>query len=528
MENTKTIKGRMQHKHHTEADWYTAGTAANPFCPLEGELIIYDPDAIYKHYRTKYGKKDTNGKLIPVHLLPWAEGCEESVGLEYTLVGDLNFYTVQGIGTCTDEKIVIPKGHNGLPIKKIENNAFLNKTNIVSINGQSIEYLGEKAFYGCENLKTVEMPKLDSLDNQVFMGCLSLVDVITSSSVQTIYSEAFSNCSSLSSIYLPDSTKSIQDHAFSNCTSITSLFIPKTISNIGFEAFSGCVNATFYCEGESKPSNWDQNWNPDNRPVVWGATRDVLKLNEKASSIGLATQESNGLMSAEDKKKLDEIATSLTPEDIGAAKEVHSHAGEDITSGTVAAARLPKASADSAGITIVYPADSCTTFTSDSGAVTPLAVQKAAKMFSITRPGATTKNGIVRYSNTTGDVKDSTILIEDVKNTANVSMSGSVISIPSSNDKKLVYGYCTDQIDGTAFIAGLFASDATTFGYQAGLAIGGTSGNLLWKGNKVITEKDFDDAVGDVASAISVINERQRYLIDGTNLTNNISEEESE
>ena len=51
----------------------------------------------------------------------------------------------------------------------------------------------------------------------------------------------------------------------------------------------------------------------------------------------------------------------------------------------------------------------------------------------------------------------------------------------------MVYGYCTDQIDGTSFIGGVFDASATEYPYSAGLAIGGTSGNLLWKGKQVAT-----------------------------------------
>ena len=65
-ESTKTIKGRISNKHGTEADWYAAGTAANPFIPLPGELIIYDPSTIGGQPRTKYGDGQT-----PVHLLPF-------------------------------------------------------------------------------------------------------------------------------------------------------------------------------------------------------------------------------------------------------------------------------------------------------------------------------------------------------------------------------------------------------------------------------------------------------------------------
>ena len=151
---------------------------------------------------------------------------------------------------------------------------------------------------------------------------------------------------------------------------------------------------------------------------------------------------------------------------------------------------VPVATATSAGVTIVYPAASCTTFSSDAGTVTPLAVQKGAKMFAITRPSSSTTNGVVRYSNTTGDVKDSKIYIQDVTNTKDSSKKANVLCVPAEGDKKMVYGYCTDQVDGTSFIGGLFAADATSFPYNAGLAIGGTSGNLLWKGARVLTTDD--------------------------------------
>lgn len=69
--STKTIKGRISNKHGTEEHWYIAGTAEKPFCPLEGELIVYDPDEFYAYPRTKYGARDVDGNLIPVHLLPF-------------------------------------------------------------------------------------------------------------------------------------------------------------------------------------------------------------------------------------------------------------------------------------------------------------------------------------------------------------------------------------------------------------------------------------------------------------------------
>lgn len=176
---------------------------------------------------------------------------------------------------------------------------------------------------------------------------------------------------------------------------------------------------------------------------------------------------------------------------------------------------VPTASGTIAGATIVYPAASCTTFSSDSGTVTPLAVQKGAELFAITRPpkrntsnpanpgapGTCTTNNIVRWLNTAGDVQDSKIAIEDVTNTKDTSKKAQVITIPAEGNKKMVYGYCTDQVDGTSFLGGLFDADATSYPYAQGLAIGGSSGNLLWKGVKVATTSDIPTTFA--ASAIT-------------------------
>lgn len=173
------------------------------------------------------------------------------------------------------------------------------------------------------------------------------------------------------------------------------------------------------------------------------------------------------------------------------------------TQGKIAVTKktIPTASGTVAGITLVYPAASCTTFSSDSGTCTPLAVQKGAKQFAITRPASTTIDAIPSFSNTTGDVKNSTIKIEDVVNTRDESQA-QVISIPAAGGtKKMVYGYCTDQVDGTSFIGGLFDAGATEFPYSSGLAIGGSSGNLLWKGSKVISAADLGGAVSTITSS---------------------------
>lgn len=84
-------------------------------------------------------------------------------------------------------------------------------------------------------------------------------------------------------------------------------------------------------------------------------------------------------------------ATFYAPTGAGSSGQFLKSSG----SGAPSWSALPAASGSAAGITIVYPAASCTTFSSDSGTCTPLAVQKAFTLF-ITDG---TTNGTIRVTN---------------------------------------------------------------------------------------------------------------------------------
>lgn len=237
-----------------------------------------------------------------------------------------------------------------------------------------------------------------------------------------------------------------------------------------------------------------------------------------------ASESAAGLMSADDKKKLNGIAAQANKYSLPTASSstlggIKVGSNLSISSGVLS---VPAASGSVAGVTIVYPAASCTSFSSDSGTVTPLAVQKGAKMFAITRPSSSTNKAITRYSNTTGDVQDSKIIIEDVTNTKDTSKKAQVIAIPAEGGKKMVYGYCTDQVDGTSFIGGIFASTATEYPYNAGLAIGGTSGNLLWKGKRVLDNDDLTTLNSAISGKLSTSGTAAKATADasGNNIVN--------
>ena len=55
------FKTRIQHKHDTAENW----SKATSFSPLDGEIIVYEPDATHAYPRVKIGDGKTNVNTLP-------------------------------------------------------------------------------------------------------------------------------------------------------------------------------------------------------------------------------------------------------------------------------------------------------------------------------------------------------------------------------------------------------------------------------------------------------------------------------
>ena len=88
---------------------------------------------------------------------------------------------------------------------------------------------------------------------------------------------AFCCFSSLRYIAIPSSVECIEYDAFYNCTSLINIIISSNIKKIGFDAFYNCTSLVIYCEVESKPSGWyDEFWYNSNRPIYWGIAKEDI------------------------------------------------------------------------------------------------------------------------------------------------------------------------------------------------------------------------------------------------------------
>lgn len=93
-----------------------------------------------------------------------------------------------------------------------------------------------------------------------------------------------------------------------------------------------------------------------------------------------------------------------------------------------------------------------------------------------------------------------------VKMDASANSNGANLKWGTVNSKNPYIGYASDQTDGTFVVGSLLGTN-----YASGLAIGGGSGNLLWKGSKVATTSDIPNISGKV--------DKSAFSLSGTTLT---------
>ena len=144
------------------------------------------------------------------------------------------------------------------------------------INGFEIENGVLKDYRG--NDKNVVIPDgVTAIEHFAFSWCELFTKITIPNSVISIGDWAFSGCSFLTSITIPDGVTSIGECAFDGCESLASITIPNSVTSMEKYAFRECPNLTIYCEASNQPSTWSPNWNPNNRPVVWGYGKSDVK-----------------------------------------------------------------------------------------------------------------------------------------------------------------------------------------------------------------------------------------------------------
>jgi len=141
------------------------------------------------------------------------------------------------------------------------------------------------AFSDCISLETVTVPNRQRdgdtyrevvLGAGIFEGCMALVTVELPDSFTSIGAQMFSGCESLTDITISESITEIGERAFEDCSDLPTVVIPLSVVIIGSHAFAGCSSLTIYAvvTEANRPSGWANDFNPDNRPIVWDYLSD--------------------------------------------------------------------------------------------------------------------------------------------------------------------------------------------------------------------------------------------------------------
>ena len=139
-----------------------------------------------------------------------------SQGLSFKLNSDGNSYSVSGLGSCTDRKLVIPDSYEGLPVTGIDNYMFRHIPGISSVRIPG----------------TIKV-----IDFGTFGDCIGLTSVVICDGVTAIESTAFLGGENLKNLVIPDSVTSIGSHAFYGCESLSNIVIGNGVTSIEQDAF---------------------------------------------------------------------------------------------------------------------------------------------------------------------------------------------------------------------------------------------------------------------------------------------------
>lgn len=196
-------------------------------------------------------------KEKPSEGLKFKKATDKETGEEY--------YSVTGIGDCTDTVVIIPDEYDGLPVKKIGSGAF-KKTAVERVYiPETVTNIAHHAFAECEALTGIALPEsLETLDSNAFDGCKSAKKLYLGKNLKKISKAAFYDCSSIEVVYLPEALEemgtnvfqnctmlgkvvfycndmtSIPDGTFYECTTLQQLDLPDSLTTIGADAFRGC------------------------------------------------------------------------------------------------------------------------------------------------------------------------------------------------------------------------------------------------------------------------------------------------
>ena len=118
----------------------------------------------------------------------------------------------------------------------VASSAFLNNTDIRTVNLPNCTIVNRDAFSGCRYLSEINLPNCEVISGAFKNTGLTSVEL---PNCTFLSGDAFTNCSYLTTVILPE-CRSISGAAFWNCKSLSYISLPKCSMIYGGATFSGC------------------------------------------------------------------------------------------------------------------------------------------------------------------------------------------------------------------------------------------------------------------------------------------------
>ena len=131
----------------------------------------------------------------------------------------------------------------------LSQSSYDNKTTTLKsvIVGSEVIAFADNCFQYCTSLTTIDFQysttKLESFGAYCFDGCTLIQDIMTPTTVKTLYEACFAHCGLLVDVHIGNNTQitELPDLCFFSCYALNSINIPSNVTSIGEDCFYKCT-----------------------------------------------------------------------------------------------------------------------------------------------------------------------------------------------------------------------------------------------------------------------------------------------